>query len=627
MIFWWVSYVMSSATTALQGPHSRSRPAGRLLLALALACLPIRAPGQDLPWQPSSIARFWGLYVNPMEFRDPLRLAPFEVKIGLASYGGPDMFRAFPRNLLGNDQTVVIFDSTESELPSIKSPFARLTLVYDLDLVKFNLLHGFSPFSLLDVLVGVGLRTNQIPLAKDLPDDWPQGSQDYKFAPVFQQALLNVTIGYQRSESWYSYVQLTRGFAIGSLYRASATSRYLRGFGNSADWAMGAKLFRQVVGSARYTLGLELRYQTLDVPQLDDPELPVLGESIGLSPIEGLQMRALGVFLSFGVAFGGRQTRADRAKREIYSGDFIAAESNLRTFLERFPRPGKRRRARKLLALAERLVPYQQVQLAQAAQQAGQLEEALVWLDRAESRADTVVLAQVIQGRTEIGYIYLQQADNQLRSGNLARTDDLLRTAEVLLPLSEDLVDRYDAEVLIRQGHALRSQGNLTSALRKYDLAVEADSSRRVDVDGYKVRVAEDLLKEAEAAADGSALALALESLRLSQSLDPRRRAELDEMIAQIEGHLARITRGEIRQSVEAQMRVARELRQRLPPSKPRIGLLVAQIEDILGPPDHIARDTDRLGIDHQIWEYRGGDFPGLYYFEEYVLKQVEQVK
>lgn len=607
---------MRSVITALRGLRSGERCGHLVFLAMVMASLPAGLPAQDFPWRPNFFIRFWDLHVNPMEFRTPLTLAPFDLKFSLAPYGGPVMFQAFPLGFFGEDHSVVLLDSTESELPTINSLFSRLTFVYDLDLVKINVLHRLLPFSLLDMLVGVGIRTNQIPLARDLPKHWPPLSQVYKFAPVFQQALVNLTVGYQRSERWYAYLQMAKGLARGSVYRAGVADRYLRGTGASSDLAMGIKLFRRAVGGARYNVGLELRYHRLNVPRLEDPK--------GISPIEGLQMRYLGLFFTFGTAIGGKPTTADRAKRELYSGDYISAESNLRTFLDRSAGHAKERRARKMLALVERLVPYQQLALAQAAQREGRLKDALTWLDRAETRADTTIMGRVMQGRAEIGYIYLQHADSVLRTGDLSATDDILRTAEVLLPLSEDLVDRYDSEVLIRQGHALRAQGGFTAALRKYDLAAEADFSRAVEIDGYKVRVAEDLLKDAEAAAAGGALALALESLRLSRTLDPGRKAELDEMISKIEGHLAKIAQGEIRQSIEASMREARELHDRLPPTKPRIGLLVSQIEDILGAPDHVSQDTDRLGIDHQMWEYQGGDYPGLYYFEEYVLKRVQ---
>ena len=381
---------------------------------------------------------------------------------------------------------------------------------------------------------------------------------------------------------------------------------------------MGLKLFRPGPGSVRYSWGGELRYHSLDVPALADPDL--------ISPIDGLQVRCLGLFFTFGTVLGGRPSAADRAKRDLYSGDYMAAEENLRAFLERHPRHGKARRAQRLLSLVEGLVPYQQIDLARTLQQEGQLEEALHLLDRAETRADTTLMLTVDQDRTEIGYVYLERADRSLRQGDLDRTDQILRSAKLLLPTEENLVERYDAEVLIRQGHNLRSQGAFTAALKKYNLAISADTTRRVEIQGYQVRIAEDLLRDAEAASKRDAVALALESLRLSQTLDPRQKAELDEMIVELEGRLERLAQREIRRSMEDQMQEARELRGRIPPSKPRIGLLVAQIEDILGTPDHVTQETDRFGVNYQLWEYEGGEYPGLYYFENYILMRVERL-
>jgi len=598
------------------GFRSRLMSVCRLICCLVLISLPAVTTGQTPHWQPNPIVRFWGLHVNPLEFRAPVLLTPFDIKAGLVTYGGPDMFRAFPLSMVREDQSVVLLDSTESEMASVRSLFSRLSLVYDLDLIKFNPFHRLLPFSLLDMMVGVGLRTNQVLTSASLPGNWPEGAFDYRFAPVFHQALVNLTIGCQRSEKRYAYIQISRGLATGSVYRASVIKRYLEGSGSSADFAAGIKFFRRSAGRARYVLGAELRYHRLDVPELADPDR--------ISPIEGLQMRYLGLFFTFGAVLGGHATTADRAKRDLYKGDYMAAEDNLRAFLDRYPRHGKVRRARRLLALAEGLVPYQQVDLAQAMQEQGRLQEALRWLDQAETRADTTLLPAIDRGRAEIGYIYIQQADSLLRQGDLEKTDRTLRTARQLLPADEHLVDRYDAEVLIRQGHDLRSLGAYTAALKKYDLAIASDTSRRVEIEGYKVRIAEDLLRAAEDYTDRSALALALQSLKLSQALDPRRKAELDEMIVELEGRLGRIAQGEIRRSMEDQMQEARELRQQIPPTKPRIGLLVAQIEDILGPPDHVTQENDRFGINHQLWEYQGGDYPGLYYFENYILTRIE---
>ena len=575
-------------------------------------------PAQTVYWQPKKPVRIWELRVNPLEFRTPLRFMPFDVKAGIVPYGGPDMFQSFPIGLFRSDDSAVLLDSTESEMGTIQSLSSRLILVYDLELLKFNLVSGLLPVSVVDLLVGVSIRTNQNLGSPPLPSYWPQGADQYDFSPVFQQAMINVMASYQRSEKWYLYFQTAQGLARGSLYRATALDRYLRGTGTSADYTLGFKFFRPASGDARYCLGGELRYHSLNVPQVDDSDK--------LSPIEGVQLRYLGVFFTFGVAFGGRSTSADQAKRDLYRGDYIAAEKNLRSFLDTYPGHRRKRRAEKLLAVAEEYMPYQQVDIARSAQADRRLETALIWLDRADIRADSALHDVINQVRAEVGYTYLQDADSLLRRGDLTHTERLLGHARLLMPPGEDLVDQYDAEVLIRRGHALRQSGALAAALRKYDLAIESDTSRRVEIDGYKVRIAEDLLAEAEYAADRSAIALALESLRLTQALDPRRKAELDELISELDARLESIARGEIRRRMEEQMQTARELRQAIPPSKPRLGLLVAQLEDVLGKPDYITQTTDRFGLNHQLWEYQGGEYPGLYYFENYLLIRIESL-
>ncbi len=90
-----------------------------------------------------------------------------------------------------------------------------------------------------------------------------------------------------------------------------------------------------------------------------------------------------------------------------------------------------------------------------------------------------------------------------------------------------------------------------------------------------------------------------------------------------LEQRLSGITRAEIQNAMENQMRLAREERGRMPPTKPRIGMLVALVEEILGGPDHRTEHNDQWDVNHQLWEYREGNFPGHYYFENYQLKRV----
>ncbi|MEE9465075.1 MAG: tetratricopeptide repeat protein [Candidatus Neomarinimicrobiota bacterium] len=585
-------------------------------IVMATMIWPVALVAQEIPWKPGRLISFWDRRVNVLEFRTPVRFLPFELKGGLLPYGGPGMFAGLPASFMQEDQTVFVLDSTESEVASIETFSSRLALVYDLNLAKLNLRNRFFPISLVDVMVGVALRTNQMPLATPLPANWPQARENYKVAPVFHHGLVTLNINYQRSERRYIYFQTSRGVATGSVYRAGLTGNYLKGSGTSADYALGIKFLGRGDREPRNAFGLELRYSLLDVPELNDPDR--------LSPIEGLQQRSFGLVFTYGPVFGGRATSADRAKHALYSGDYMAAEDGLREFIRDHPDHVRRRRAEKLLALAGELVPYQQVQLARALTDEGQLEEAMEWYDQAALRADSALVGAIDSGRAEIGYLFLQRADLLLQEGQLEQTSKLLQIALDLVPESEDLIVRYAAEVLIRQAHALRTRGDYVTALRYYDRAISADPARQVEIEGYKVRIAEDLLQQAHYAANRSALALALQSLQLGRELDPGRKTEMDSLIVRLEQRLAGITQVEIQQAMEEQMRSAREERGRMPPTRPRLGMLVAKIEDILGPPDHRTQSTDRLGVNHQLWEYTSGNFPGQYYFENYQLKRVE---
>ena len=585
-----------------------------LLLCLLFIAKPVAC--QTIPWNPGKFNRFWNVWVNPLEFRTPITLVPFDGKVSIVPYGGPGMFAKFPGSWFAEDQTVFVLDSTESEVASIASLGSRMTIVYDIDLIKFNLLHRFLPVSVVDVLVNVGLRTNRVPFAVALPSNWPQTETNSKVAPVFNQLTGGVTLNYQRSDRWYAYLQYTRGLARGNIYRSGMTNNYLTGDGTSVDWILGAKRFKAQTGNPRYAFGVELRYNRLDVPEFDDPD--------DLSPIEGLQLRSLGVYFTFGIIFGGRSSAADRGKASLYKGDYIQAEADLRDWISSFPDHQKQKRGNQLLQLASSLVPYQLVNMARLQTDAGNLEAALDLFVRAEARGDTSLTDHIALGRAEIGYKYLGRAQAQLADNELKVTGRILGIADDLLPADQALIGRFNADLLIRQGHQRRDLGILDEAIRYYDRAMAADTSRRVEIAGYKTRLAEDFLLLANLASDRSALILAIESLNRTINLDPRRRSEVDVMITRLEERLELIEAGAIRAIREEQFQQAREAKNRLPATKPRLGMLVARIEDVLGPPDHRTEMFDRFGANHQLWEYSGGKFPGNYYFENYQLKRFE---
>ncbi|MFC1746709.1 tol-pal system YbgF family protein [Candidatus Neomarinimicrobiota bacterium] len=572
--------------------------------------------GQVYPWEPNPVVQYWDVNINAMEFRQPIRVMPYDLKAGLMLYGGPEMFTGLPLGLLRNDDSVVLLDSTESEMGTVAAFYSRFSLVYDVEIFKINLRSRLIPVRVIDIMLGAGLRTNQIPFGPHLPSNWPEDGEAYRFAPVFHELLLNLTLSYQWSENRLAYLALTRGLGTGNAYRANLSERYLSGRANASDMAMGFKLLQESFGEGRLAIGGELRFMQLDVPRFDDPD--------DLTPIEGLQLRSLGLFLTLGISIGGELTIGDAGKEAFYAGNYIRAAENFQLFISRYPDHTGRNRAERFLAKSEELIPYQQVNLAESAQNDGRYSEALSWYNRAEGHAVENLTETIAAGRAEIGHAYLQRADSLLTLGRLDTTLQLLNVIGRLIPDEGPMVQRFQAEVLIRQGHLIRSAGGWSSALSRYDEALLLDGARRVEIEGYKARLAEDLLQEAGVAADRAALQLALESLRMSQSLDPGRKALIDDLVSRIESILEFETQVEVRQQIERQMDEFRTSREQGPGSEPRPGMLISPVEDLLGEPDYKTEETDRFGINHQLWEYGGGSYPGLYYFENYILVRIE---
>ena len=105
--------------------------------------------------------------------------------------------------------------------------------------------------------------------------------------------------------------------------------------------------------------------------------------SPGLSPIDGIDIRASGIFLTSGIQFGGKHTDGDIAYSQMMDNDFISASESFKKFLAKKIRHNKRKKASKMLQICQDKIPYQKFRLAVAAYLRSDFDESIQYFNSA----------------------------------------------------------------------------------------------------------------------------------------------------------------------------------------------------------------------------------------------------
>ena len=145
---------------------------------------------------------------------------------------------------------------------------------------------------------------------------------EYFFHPKSIGLNLNTSLAWQLSYSHYYYVYHSMGISSVSVYESAGNKKNLTGMGLSESFGIGTKfVFEQENANYNFTLGLEAKWNRLYLGSINAPE--------DFSPIEGLDIRSSGLFITYGVQFGGNKTDGDIAYALMMESDFeeIAEQS------------------------------------------------------------------------------------------------------------------------------------------------------------------------------------------------------------------------------------------------------------------------------------------------------------
>ena len=106
------------------------------------------------------------------------------------------------------------------------------------------------------------------------------------------------------------------------------------------------------------------------------------------SPIVGFDMRGINLNLTFGVIFGGKRTIGDEAFAMMLENNYKDAIPAFENYIENYPNHGKIKKAKKMLEFCNRELPYKQYKIAMNHLDNQNIDQAVILLDNAYSKAD-----------------------------------------------------------------------------------------------------------------------------------------------------------------------------------------------------------------------------------------------
>lgn len=546
-------------------------------------------------------------FQNPIEYRKPFGITPFELKAG--------------GQLLGAN--ALRFDSTETELEGFDRLFNRYLHNLEVELVKTNLLGLLIPQNFMDFQTGLGFKYKSSLINQGLPEAWsqyaPGTNEQLYFAPRLMEANINQSLAFQWSKHFYNYLQFNAGRAFTSAYRTRTGERFLTQQGWTFSVTAGLKLLTKIDFTFKEAYGIEFQYQ---IARFDD-----LKDRHNLSPIKNIDFSSFGISLTFSMISGGNQTQGDIAKALFKKGDYIAAKANFRDFIKNEPTHPRLFKAQWMIDECDALEVYQYADLADHFIDVKDFSKAAHYLEMASKSVDETLLTRIDSSYQEIAGWWQATLDSLILSNAITEAEEFLQKTEPLkLPHTEDLKTLYLSEIYFYRGVVFCDYQIWDKALYFFDLAIQSNPAIRDRVEPYLSKIAYGYIQDANLSVDHKNIELALESLRQATAIRP-------EILFLTREHIKTLEQGiqylKEQAAIEKLQNVVAESRQIPLPDgfSPQIGMTRDQIKAELGQPAYTKSLETSGNQTYELWIYQTADTKELFfYFKNGVLSKIEKL-
>ena len=545
---------------------------------------------------------------NRMTFREPIQFTPFDIKIGTFNYGGADFWeQGFSSNNLGISPILV--DSSNYQYTGLNDTKSRKCYLFEVDFLKYNLPNYIYKQNYLDFQFGLGYKVMGL-IEKPgiaLPDDFLTGSDAdpsgndrglYRYRPFMQDYNINTTINWQFYDFLIAYLYHSIGLSNLSIYESEGEDRYLKGNAIGESFGLGFKGMldsRYDRKNYKVTYGLEAKWISMISDDLNDPHK--------ISPINGFDMRGMGLVLNFGIVFGGERSVGDEGYQSMIKNDFITAVGEFEEFLDNNPRHIKKIKAQKMLEFCKKQRPYQEFNNGVNAFSKYDLDQAARWYESAITTSDEELTFEIVVKQKELAIILLDSALKHLDNIGFNNAEKLIRKAKAITPQIENKANEYLSDLYMVKGDIFYEVKNYEVALKNYDKAYSYNEDIRSLYISKVKEVTDSILEQANDATNKGDILFALSSLNSLIELRPDLEDEFAFGIESLKKKLDNVsymrTQGRIEDYIESEKNRAKKRVYR----QVEIGMNKDKVIELMGQPAFIENKYVDNKI-KQLWFY-----------------------
>ncbi|MBC8213598.1 MAG: hypothetical protein ISR90_01855 [Candidatus Marinimicrobia bacterium] len=595
-----------------------------IILCLVVGLSFLSAKEQD--WNTTSFEKYWNKFMHPMTFRDPVWLTPFQLRVGPFYYGGPEYWQSFSLadingSIQTNDDSAILMDSTETSLPSILSFERRTGVHFEIDIARVNYPLILFHQNIFDIQIGLGYGMHNFGWAADLPSHWKPPLEEvrggsYKFDPLFHHANLVSSISWQRSKYWLLTATHSIGKSWGRLYKSKGGDVNLNCSGLNETIGFGINfLLPSSKLSFSYLFGIEAKFSRIYVNSVDDPQ--------DISPIIGIDMRTMGVYLTFGTAIGGTRTTGDSGFDDMNTEDYISAAKKLEVFVKEYPSHGRTKKAEELLDFCYEQIPYQFFDIGLQELKAKNYSTAISNFESAYFQGDDDLKFEVDIKLADIANILLDSAEVNQNSSSYTQTENLIQKAWELTSRTRKRANEVLANLYIDKGNALLSNRDYSGSLDYYNQALDFNPNLNEMVMKKYKDIAEGLIADINYSDEYSDVFLVLESLKSIEDVQPKLKKLTSNLITLIKDKLDKQSQTEMMGRISELMLAEKKKLYMIKKYRLQLGMLPSEVKEILGEPEHLDYLTDN-GKRFEMWSYQTEDGVKRLYFEDHYLVKIQ---
>ena len=566
--------------------------------------------------------RIFEVLFRPLEFREPVVSMPVEGRYGIGFYGWEKY------NPIRFDSTLITYEAGTTDFLTDIGLSSRTGSFMECEIFQTNLSYLFFKKSYIDFLTGFGFRYSSIfslPIVSladginisgppEVPSSW---GIEKKFSPTVMEGNIVSSLIMQWRPRWFLQFKYSYGVNRTRFYRGNKVDSKPYGTGRSSTVSVGIKYIRESETAARYAWGLELKQIYHKVNNIRDPD--------NITPISAMQLPSLGLFFTFGAFYGGRTTVGDEGKKLFMRKNYISAKSKLLQFINNFPNHTRIERAQKLVSLCDARIPTQLYSEGKQLNKRGDRDSALEKFVEASLTAEEELGRSLRKEMDRIADYYLDAAEDLFTQ---RKDEEAIRTAQKAASVSEDgreYLRILEGRIFLRQGRDLAFQEFYWIALRKYSEALKKAPSLKEDIRRAELEVAVKMLEEVNQTSDKSSMRLALFTLQQVREILGKSDESMDRIINQLEEQLAHVENKRMEEKMDGYMNEARDEISKRHEPQVELGMLVAEVQDILGDPHEIIEQGDDRN-NYQMWiYYQSNNRKEFLYFEDYILFRMEK--